>query len=117
MHYLGKRNIPLTSNAKRKRNGHNNNDYSQDAARIPKIQPIPIVIPKDTKRMENRELGIPNNEEDLLHNFANRGISEDTVNRTSEWTELGPRSGISNACRLQRGVWHAIVICTYLSMF
>ena len=74
------------------------------------IQTTPVLVPKDTSQMERNELGIQDNEEELIRHFTDNGIDETTVNLTAEWSELGPRSGLSNARRLQRGI-KQILMC------
>jgi len=51
-----------------------------------------------------KEFGVPPDEPELLEDLASKGITEDMSIRSGDYSWLGPRSGISNASRLLRGL-------------
>jgi len=51
-----------------------------------------------------KELQIPEDEPEMLQLAAEHGVDAATVTKSGLWTFLGPRSGISDARRLVRGV-------------
>ena len=67
--------------------------------------------PTDEEKKASRlkEFGIAADEPDLLEDLASKGITPHMVNESGEYNWLGPRSGISNASRLLRGVKFGLV--------
>lgn len=50
------------------------------------------------------DLMVPADEEDLLKDAAEHGVTSEMVLTSGSWAGLGPRSGISNVRRLHRGI-------------
>ena len=51
-----------------------------------------------------RELLIPSEEPHIVAELEALGISKEIIEMSGKWTILGPRSGISNSYRIQRGI-------------
>ena len=57
-----------------------------------------------------RELNIPTDSETDKAELFHRGFTEDDINASVHATALGPRSGISDAARLLRGIRLNVVL-------
>ena len=64
---------------------------------------------EEKKLAKLKEFGIPPDEPKLLEELASKGITKDMAARSVDYSWLGPRSGISNAERLLRGLRFKLV--------
>lgn len=71
---------------------------------------------------KRRQYEIPPNESEIVALLAEKGVTEQTIEASYEWECLGPKSGLSLASRLKRGVdlkiltWDEVVRGTVLRL-
>lgn len=64
---------------------------------------------KKMKYSADKDLMVPPDEADALEEVSALGVTQEMIDASGAWADLGPRSGISNVARLKRGVRFGIV--------
>ena len=68
-----------------------------------------MVDPEEAQRRLRRQLEIPQDEVDVLHDLLARGVDASAIRESGGWSFLGPRRGVSDARRLRGAITRGLV--------